>query len=34
METKNLSPTKTSHGYNVKRMRDMLGVKQETMAAA
>ena len=34
METKKLSPTKTSHGYNVKRMRDMLGVKQEAMAAA
>jgi len=34
METKNLPPTKTSHGYNVKRMRDILGVKQDTMAIA
>ena len=32
METK--KATKTSHGYNVKRMRDILDVKQETLANA
>ena len=33
METKT-APTKNPHGYNVKRMREILGVKQDTLAAA
>ena len=33
METKT-TPIKNPHGYNVRRMREILGVKQDTMAAA
>jgi transcriptional regulator with XRE-family HTH domain len=34
METKTALPIKNTHGYNVKRMRDILGVKQDALAAA
>ena len=34
METKIPTPTKTSHGYNVRRMREILGVKQDALAEA
>jgi len=33
METKTTS-IKNSHGYNVRRMREILGVKQDTLAVA
>jgi transcriptional regulator with XRE-family HTH domain len=34
METRTSAPVKASHGYNVRRMREILGVKQDALAVA
>lgn len=33
MSTETIPMSKTHHGHSIKRIRDMLGIKQETLAA-
>ena len=33
MSTEIIPMSKTHHGHSIKRVRDMLGIKQETLAA-
>ena len=33
MSTETIPMSKTHHGHSIKRVRDMLGIKQETLAA-